>query len=233
MLYIDMYRSIYLTSTPNPKADSTVRLFHFLQLHSGESASPSETLLFGRDLVSITPVRDSKQLDRVFPNEQARGNHNGNEDEDGNTQLMVAEGEKTLRVSHDNDELRLNSFVSRKIGEIIFDEDRRREKKWRTLHHLFLGKASAERSTSVLIALKLGNRRLGGLLAIKADNTGSSGTSTRLILNLGLVNFANGSEQLDKILIAGRPRKLEQMVSVELIQRIMAKRREDSRCGHI
>ena len=69
-------------------------------------------------------------------------------------------------------------------------------------------KAETEGPSSVLVALELGDGRLGGVGRVESDNAGASGSTTRLVLNLGLLNLAYGGEQLNEIVVAGRPREL-------------------------
>jgi hypothetical protein len=72
-----------------------------------------------------------------------------------------------------------------------------------------LDEAETQRPTAILIALELGNGGLGGLGAVEADNSATARSSARLVLDLGLLDFADSSEQLDQIFVAGRPRQLD------------------------
>jgi hypothetical protein len=54
--------------------------------------------------------------------------------------------------------------------------------------------AQAERATSVLIPLELSDGCLSCCLTVKTDDAGSSRASTRLILDLGLLDFAYRGE---------------------------------------
>lgn len=55
---------------------------------------------------------------------------------------------------------------------------------------------------------QLTNRSLCVLCSIKLDNTGTTGASVRLVLDLSTLDLANCREQLDEILVAGGPGKL-------------------------
>jgi hypothetical protein len=69
--------------------------------------------------------------------------------------------------------------------------------------------AESQWPVSVLISLKFGDGRLGSGNAVKSYNAGSARPTTWLVLNFGLLDFTDGGEQLDKIFVAGRPRKLQ------------------------
>lgn len=64
-----------------------------------------------------------------------------------------------------------------------------------------------ERLTSVRVRLELGNRRLGLLDRAELDDSGALGT-TALEEDFGLLDLARRLEELDQVLVAGRPRKL-------------------------
>lgn len=68
--------------------------------------------------------------------------------------------------------------------------------------------AQAKRTATVLVALELGNGRLGGVGAVEADNTAAARATARLVLNLGLLDLTDCREQLDEIVVACRPGKL-------------------------
>ena len=57
-----------------------------------------------------------------------------------------------------------------------------------------LDKAEVERTTAILITLKLGNCRLSGIGGIKTNNASASGPTTGFVLYFGLLNFANCRE---------------------------------------
>ena len=73
--------------------------------------------------------------------------------------------------------------------------------------------AEPELTATVLISLELGNGGIGCLGSIEPNDTGTSGAAARLVLNLGLLNFTDSSEQLDQILVTGGPGKLQKRVS--------------------
>lgn len=73
--------------------------------------------------------------------------------------------------------------------------------------------AEPELTATVLVSLELGYGSIGCLGSIESDNTSSSGAATRFVLNLGLLNFADRPEQLDQVLVASGPRKLQERVS--------------------
>ncbi len=66
----------------------------------------------------------------------------------------------------------------------------------------------AERATAVLVVLELGDRGLGGVGAVEADHAAAARPAARFVLNLGLLDLADGGEELDKILVACRPGQL-------------------------
>lgn len=72
-----------------------------------------------------------------------------------------------------------------------------------------LNEAKAKRSPSILVALELRDRCLGSVRAVKAHNTCTPRASTRLVLDLSLLNLTDGREQLNKVFIASGPRELE------------------------
>ena len=71
-----------------------------------------------------------------------------------------------------------------------------------------LDKAQVERTATVLVTLELGDGRLSGVGTVEANHTSASGTATGLVLNLSLLNLSDGCEQLDQIIVAGRPGQL-------------------------
>lgn len=74
-------------------------------------------------------------------------------------------------------------------------------------------KAETERASAVLVSLELRNGRVGCFGRIETNNTSTTGPAAGLVLNLGLLNLANGSEQLDEIFVAGRPGKLTKLLA--------------------
>lgn len=65
--------------------------------------------------------------------------------------------------------------------------------------------AQTELSTPVLIALELGDGRVGSLSRVEANHTCAFGAAGGLVLDLRLLNVTNGAEQLHKIFVASRP----------------------------
>jgi hypothetical protein len=66
----------------------------------------------------------------------------------------------------------------------------------------------AERATAVLVVLELGDRSLGSVRGVEADNAAASGPAARLVLDLGLLDLTDGGEELDQIFVARRPGEL-------------------------
>lgn len=71
-----------------------------------------------------------------------------------------------------------------------------------------LDEAQVEGTTTILVALELGDSCLGSLGSVESNNTRASRPAARLILNLSLLNLANGGKKLHKIVVASRPRQL-------------------------
>lgn len=65
-----------------------------------------------------------------------------------------------------------------------------------------LDKAEVEWPSAVLVTLEFSDRSLRGFGRIESDYSASSRSSAGLILYLGLLHFANGSEQLDEVVVA-------------------------------
>lgn len=74
---------------------------------------------------------------------------------------------------------------------------------------LVLDKAQAKRAATVLVTGELGDGSVCVVNSVEANNTSAARASVWLVLNLGLLNLADCGEELNKILIAGRPRQLE------------------------
>jgi hypothetical protein len=62
-----------------------------------------------------------------------------------------------------------------------------------------LGVAQLQRTTTVLVALELRNGSLGRVGVVEPDDTGTARATAWLILDLGLLDLANRSEQLDQV----------------------------------
>lgn len=73
--------------------------------------------------------------------------------------------------------------------------------------------AKPELAATVLVTLELGDGSIRCLGSIESNDTGASGAAAWLVLDLGLLNLADGSEQLDQILVTSGPRKLRKGVS--------------------
>lgn len=86
---------------------------------------------------------------------------------------------------------------------------------WLSLHGiatswgLVLHEAEAEWAATVLVSGKLRDSSLGVLNSVEANNSGSTGAPIWLVLNLSLLDLADSGEELDKVLVAGGPWKLE------------------------
>ena len=68
--------------------------------------------------------------------------------------------------------------------------------------------AQAERTAAVLVTLELGNGGLGSVGAVEADDTAAARPAARLVLDLGLLDLANGGEEFNQVVVACRPGKL-------------------------
>jgi hypothetical protein len=78
-----------------------------------------------------------------------------------------------------------------------------------TSRGLVLDEAQAKRAATVLVSRELGDGSIRVVDGVEANNTSAARTSIGLILNLGLLNLADCGEELNEILIAGRPGQLE------------------------
>lgn len=68
--------------------------------------------------------------------------------------------------------------------------------------------AESKLAATILVSLELGDGSISGFSSIEAHDTGTSGAAARFVLDLGLLDLSDGSEELDQVLIAGGPRKL-------------------------
>ena len=68
--------------------------------------------------------------------------------------------------------------------------------------------AQAKRATAILIALELGNSSLGSVGAVEANDTAAARPTAWLILDLSLLDLADGGEEFDQIVVARGPREL-------------------------
>ena len=72
-----------------------------------------------------------------------------------------------------------------------------------------LDEAQAKRSATVLVARELGDGTLAIVGVVESDNTSTLRATIALVLDLGLLDFANRLEEFDKVIVAGRPRELD------------------------
>lgn len=75
-----------------------------------------------------------------------------------------------------------------------------------TARGLVLDEAQAERTSTILVTRELGDGCLGVFDGIEANNTSAAGATIGFVLDFSLLDLANGGEELNKILVAGRPR---------------------------
>lgn len=68
--------------------------------------------------------------------------------------------------------------------------------------------AETQGTTAVLVALELGDGCVRGVGTVEPNDTGAARPPTRLVLDLGLLDLADGGEQIDQILVARGPREL-------------------------
>lgn len=68
--------------------------------------------------------------------------------------------------------------------------------------------AQVQRTSTILVALELGNTGFGRVGSVEADDTSASRSTAGLVLNLRLFDFSNRREKLDKVVIASRPWQL-------------------------
>lgn len=70
-------------------------------------------------------------------------------------------------------------------------------------------KAEVEGSAAILISLEFGDGRLRCLGRVEPHYASASRSPTGLVLNLSLLDLADGREELDQIVVTRRPWKLE------------------------
>lgn len=68
--------------------------------------------------------------------------------------------------------------------------------------------SQAKWATAVRVALELGEGLCSVFLLGKLNDTSATGATSRLVLNLCALDFADGGEELDEIVVASAPRKL-------------------------
>ena len=71
-----------------------------------------------------------------------------------------------------------------------------------------LDEAEAQGAATVLIALEFRNGGFGSIPAVKANDAGATRPSARLVLDLGLLNFADRGKQLHEVIVASGPGEL-------------------------
>ena len=71
--------------------------------------------------------------------------------------------------------------------------------------------AQAKWAATVLVALELADGGVSGFSVVESDNTGTTRSSTRFVLDLGLLNLADSREEFDQIVVAGRPWELQRV----------------------
>jgi hypothetical protein len=72
-----------------------------------------------------------------------------------------------------------------------------------------------ERAATVLVSLELRNGSIGSIRAVETNDTAATRSAAGLVLNLGLLNLADSSEELYQVVVASGPWKLESRVSVK------------------
>lgn len=68
--------------------------------------------------------------------------------------------------------------------------------------------AETQLPPAVLVALELGDGGVGGFGSIESDDASASGAATWFVLDFRLLDISNGAEELDEVLVARRPWKL-------------------------
>lgn len=71
--------------------------------------------------------------------------------------------------------------------------------------------AESKLTTTVLVALELGNGRIGSLGGVETNDTSTARAATWLVLDLSLLDLSNRTKEFDQVFVAGRPRKLYQV----------------------
>ena len=79
-----------------------------------------------------------------------------------------------------------------------------------------LDEGETERSPAVLIASELGDGSLSIVVGAEFDHTSASRAAIWFILNLRSLDLANSREQLDEVFVAGGPRKLYSLATVNV-----------------
>lgn len=83
--------------------------------------------------------------------------------------------------------------------------------------------AESKLAATVLVSLELRDGSIGGLGSIKANHAGAPGASAWLVLDLRLLDLSDGSEELNQILVAGRPWKLRGLSAIRTGQELAAR----------
>lgn len=71
--------------------------------------------------------------------------------------------------------------------------------------------AESKLAATILVSLELGDGSISSIGSVETHDTGTSGAATWFVLDLGLLDLSDGSEELDQVLIAGGPRELHIM----------------------
>lgn len=69
--------------------------------------------------------------------------------------------------------------------------------------------AESKLAATVLVSLELGDGSISRLGSIEAHDTGTTGAAAWFVLDLGLLDLSDCSEELDQVFIAGGPRQLQ------------------------
>jgi len=71
-----------------------------------------------------------------------------------------------------------------------------------------LDKAEAQGTSTILVALELGDCSLRSIGRVESDNASAARSTTRLILDLSLLDLADSGEEFNQVIVACRPRQL-------------------------
>lgn len=78
----------------------------------------------------------------------------------------------------------------------------------------------AERTTAVLVAGELGDGCGSIVLVPELDHTGAARATVGLVLDLGALNFSDGREELNEVVVAGAPWQLSWVSWACLVNRM-------------
>lgn len=83
------------------------------------------------------------------------------------------------------------------------------------IHHVtryarrdILDEAETEGTTTVLVPLEFRDCRFRCVGAVESNNARAAGSAARLVLDLGLLNLADGREELNKVFVTSGPWEL-------------------------